>query len=152
MRYVLVVSGFAVIAAVTWYLLRETAPAGVLSYQNSKVVSRGHALYDEFCASCHGQDLEGEPNWRQMDEDGYLPAPPHDASGHTWHHPDEQLVRITSYGSEAIIGGGYKSRMPGFADQMSREDIVAVLSFIKSTWPQSIIERHNSINLSAADG
>ena len=70
---------------------------------------RESILYQQYCASCHGVDLEGQPNWRQRDENGFLPAPPHDASGHTWHHPDQLLFDVTKYGTTAFVGSGYKS-------------------------------------------
>ncbi len=119
---------------------------GLFPYSDAREVARGKALYDDNCAACHGGDLEGEPNWRQPDEDGYLPAPPHDATGHTWHHPDEQLFMITKYGTAALVGGDYKTRMDGFADQLSDDEILAILAYIKSTWPDQIIARHNRMN------
>jgi len=48
--------------------------------------------------------LEGQANWRQRDADGYLPAPPHDETEHTWHHPDSYLYLMTRYGIENMIG------------------------------------------------
>ena len=122
------------------------AQAGSLPWDDPAEVARGAALYAENCASCHGAALEGEPNWRQRDGEGYLPAPPHDASGHTWHHPDEQLITITRLGTEAVVGGGYRSRMPGFADVLDEAEIRAVLAYIKSTWPTEVIKTHNEIN------
>ena len=38
---------------------------------------------EQNCASCHGDNLQGQPNWQQANADGSYPAPPHDASGHT---------------------------------------------------------------------
>lgn len=67
---------------------------------------------------------------------GRMPAPPHDASGHTWHHPDDVLFRITKEGPAAVVGRGYQSDMPGFGNVMSDEEIHSVLAFIKSTWPE----------------
>ncbi len=67
---------------------------------------------------------------------GRLPAPPHDASGHTWHHPDGVLFRVTKDGPAAVVGDGYESDMPGFGDVMSDPEIQAVVEFIKSTWPE----------------
>mgnify|MGYP005992120861 CR=1 FL=1 len=99
-------------------------------------IDRGRAIYADNCASCHGENLEGQPNWKSRLPSGRLPAPPHDASGHTWHHPDSVLFRITKEGPAAVVGGGYESDMPGFADVLSDEDIRAVLGFIKSTWPE----------------
>jgi mono/diheme cytochrome c family protein len=106
----------------------------------------GRTIYAKHCASCHGAKLEGQPNWRKRKADGRLPAPPHDASGHSWHHDDEHLFRITKEGPAEIIGGGYVSNMPGFADTLSDAEIKAVIIFIKSKWPERIRKRHDRIN------
>ena len=105
---------------------------------DAQLVAVGEVLYQQHCASCHGAELEGQPNWKQRDENGYLPAPPHDETGHTWHHPDEQLFEITKIGTEAFVGMGYKSNMIGFEDQLSDSEIWAVLAFIKSQWSARI--------------
>ena len=105
---------------------------------NAQLVALGEVLYQQHCASCHGAELEGQPNWRLRDENGYLPAPPHDETGHTWHHPDEQLFEITKIGTEAFVGRGYRSNMIGFEDQLDDSEIWAILSFIKSQWPPRI--------------
>ena len=107
---------------------------------NRALVARGEVLYQLHCASCHGANLEGQPNWRERDADGMLPAPPHDMTGHTWHHSDALLFDVTKYGSTYVIGSDYKSNMPGFSETLSDTDIWAILSFIKSTWPPDIQE------------
>ncbi len=99
-------------------------------------VGLGATIYAEACASCHGANLEGQPDWMSRLPSGRMPAPPHDASGHTWHHPDEILFRLVKEGVSAIVGKGYQSDMPAFAGVLSDEDIRAVLAFIKSTWPE----------------
>lgn len=119
---------------------------GFIPYQNPQAVSMGREIYDQTCASCHGSRLEGQENWRERDAEGYLPAPPHDQTGHTWHHPDQQLFQIIKYGTEAMVGNGYKSRMTGYEDVLDDMEILAVLAFIKSTWPKRVIEIHNGIN------
>ena len=121
-------------------------PVAVASELNSARLAEGETLYVKHCASCHGANLEGQPNWRQRKPDGRLPAPPHDETGHTWHHPDAQLLKITKLGTEAIVGGGYKSDMLGFAGVMSDREIGAVLAYIKSTWPERIRRRHDAMN------
>ena len=98
-------------------------------------LARGEAIYAEACAACHGANLEGEPNWRVRGADGLLPAPPHDASGHTWHHSDRQLLEITRLGPSAIVGNGYQSAMPGFGGIYSDDELRDVLEWIKSQWP-----------------
>jgi mono/diheme cytochrome c family protein len=122
------------------------ASALSLPYDDATEVARGEALYEAHCASCHGADLAGAPDWRSRDADGYLPAPPHDATGHTWHHPDAVLFEITKYGTEAVVGGGYQSRMMGFGDILTDAEILATLGYIKSTWPRRIVEMHDEMN------
>ncbi|MEE8515648.1 MAG: cytochrome c [Alphaproteobacteria bacterium] len=106
----------------------------------------GKKVYDAQCASCHGVNLEGQPNWRQRLPNGMLPAPPHDASGHTWHHPDRQLFTMTKYGTAALAGAGYKSMMRGFGDVLSDTEIRASLVYIKSHWPKHILARQAEIS------
>ena len=119
----------------------------VLQPANLATVQQGRENYSEHCASCHGVNLEGQPNWRQRDQDGYLPAPPHDASGHTWHHSDGQLFALTKIGLGAMLGNkNFKTRMPAYKDVLTDDQIIAVLSYIKSTWPADIRARHNQIN------
>lgn len=101
-------------------------------------ISRGRALYAVHCASCHGANLEGQPNWRQPLPNGRMPAPPHDATGHTWHHPDDVLFLITKEGGQSVAPPGYVSGMPGFGGQLSDTQIWDVLGYIKSTWPPEI--------------
>ncbi len=101
---------------------------------------RGKAVYAQHCASCHGVQLEGQPNWRERLASGRMPAPPHDASGHTWHHPDSMLFGITKHG---LVPGkyalpGYQSDMPALGGVLPDEEIWAVLAYIKSSWPEDI--------------
>lgn len=96
----------------------------------------GARVYAEACASCHGPDLEGQPDWQSRLPSGRMPAPPHDASGHTWHHSDTILFRLVKEGVAAVVGGGYESDMPGFAGTLSDEEVRAVLAFIRNTWPE----------------
>lgn len=119
---------------------------GFLPYLDAAAVAQGAALYQDYCAACHGAALEGQDNWRERDADGYLPAPPHDVTGHTWHHPDSQLFMITKFGTEAIVGNGYRSRMAGYGDSLTDSEIITILAYIKSTWPAEVIKRHNQIN------
>ena len=109
-------------------------------------VARGQALYSKHCASCHGANLEGQPDWKKRRPNGRLPAPPHDASGHTWHHPDFALFDVTKRGASAVAGRGHQSDMPPFAGVMSDEEIWSVLAFVKSSWPADIQQKQAQIN------
>ena len=113
---------------------------------DQELVRLGGTAYRTQCASCHGADLEGEANWRARRPDGSLPAPPHDESGHTWHHSDEILFGITKYGGQRNAPPGFVSRMPAFGETMSKRQIYAVLAYIKSRWPETIRERQELIN------
>lgn len=111
---------------------RPSAPSGIVS------AAAGAALYQENCASCHGADLQGQPDWQSRGDDGRLPAPPHDETGHTWHHADGVLFDYTKLGGKAALalrGAEFDSGMPGFADQLSDDQIQGILRYIKSTWP-----------------
>ena len=119
---------------------------GIFPYQDADRVANGKIVYENNCAACHGANLEGEPNWKTRDENGLLRAPPHDETGHTWHHPDMQLFAIVALGSEAVVGNGYKSRMMGFRDILTEQEVLDVMAYIKSTWPEEIQAQHNMIN------
>ena len=93
-------------------------------------VALGQSVYTQSCASCHGVNLEGKPDWKIPLADGSLPPPPHDSSGHTWHHPDKLLLDIIANGGDPK----YNSQMPAFKDQLTREQMAAVLDFMKSKW------------------
>jgi S-disulfanyl-L-cysteine oxidoreductase SoxD len=152
MRSITIAGGTVVLAAAgaLLYPLLAAEGAGIFPYTDPDVVAQGRTVYADHCAACHGANLEGQPDWRRPDAAGYLPAPPHDETGHTWHHADPLLFEITKYGTEAVVGGGYRSNMQGFGDVLSDEEIIAALAYIKSTWPPRIIERHDALNADAA--
>lgn len=104
------------------------------------LVVRGRVIYTNSCAACHGAMLQGQPNWRERLANGRLPAPPHDKTGHTWHHPDAVLFDLVKNG---LVPGrtappSYQSDMPAFGSVLSDEQIVAVLAYIKSAWPPDV--------------
>lgn len=134
-RFVVVALSVVVMTAAGASLLLRGTNTPTAEAMSAAEIADGRVLYVEYCASCHGETLEGEPDWRTRREDGRLPAPPHDASGHTWHHSDEALDRIVREGTAAVVGGGYESDMPGFGSVLSDAEISAVLGYIKSTWP-----------------
>ncbi|HET7408646.1 MAG TPA: cytochrome c [Paracoccaceae bacterium] len=144
MRYALVAGAGLVGAAAAWLAIagqeQADAPTGSVEIMGRvagpEMLARGEAVYAGNCASCHGAELEGQPNWKRRLESGRMPAPPHDETGHTWHHSDAALFRLTKEGVAAVIGGDYESDMPAFGDVLTDEEILAVLAFIKSTWPE----------------
>lgn len=109
--------------------------------KNAAQLAVGETVYATQCASCHGANLQGQFNWRQRLPNGRLPAPPHDDSGHTWHHPDDVLFGITRHGLvPPYAPPDYQSDMPAFKLMLSDEEIWAVLAFIKSRWPAEVVK------------
>ena len=127
------------------YSIKSNAIIDLNTTDNSIIVN-GIKIYADNCASCHGVNLEGQKNWMSRLPNGLMPAPPHDETGHTWHHPDKYLFMVTKYGIEEFIGEKYPNNMPAYKDILSDKEIIAVLSYIKSTWPAKIKESHNNIN------
>lgn len=117
-----------------------------LKPEDQEVVSLGKEIYDNYCALCHGKNLEGQPDWRRPGPDGRFPAPPHDDSGHTWHHPDKVLFEMVKFGPQKFAGRNYQSNMPPFENVLDDKEILAVLSFIKSRWSKTVRRRHSRID------
>lgn len=137
-----------------WLMSADGEAAPRLQPDDAALVTQGAVVYAENCAACHGADLSGEPgwpDWRQRKPDGRLAAPPHDESGHTWHHPDEVLFQITKLGTAGYIGDpDHPSDMPAFGGVLSDREIEAVLSFIKSNWSGRAKAANDRINQEAA--
>ena len=138
------------VAVITW-----PRPQGqVLDLATATVdIAAGEKLYAQSCAVCHGTNLEGQENWQSPGPDGRMPAPPHDETGHTWHHTDTVLFEYTKLGGRAYLaqtGVELNSGMPGFGEVLTDQEIWNILAYIKSTWPTRIqgiqAERTNAEN------
>lgn len=139
--------GLVVAVAVFVYFFTASAPPRI-DPTNARQVELGRRVYAAACASCHGASLEGQASWQSRLPNGRLPAPPHDATGHTWHHPDEMLFRVTKYGAGAYPAG-YQTDMPAFEKRLTDDEIAASLAFIKSTWPAGIRAKQARIDADA---
>lgn len=139
--------GIVAIAAtgvLVWRWFQLSTPS--IDANDEQQVTQGRVVYAAQCAQCHGADLQGQPNWRERQANGRLPAPPQDANGHTWHHPDSVLFGITKHGISAYAPPGYESDMPTYDGILTDDDIAAVLAYIKSQWPPDIRARQERIN------
>ena len=126
-----------VAGAVAWWMTREPS----IDHTDRALIARGEPLYRQHCAACHGARLEGQPDWQSRNAQGKLPAPPHDDTGHTWHHDDTVLFEVTKYGITRHAPPGYQSDMPAFGKTMTDEEIVAALAYIKSRWSPGVHEK-----------
>ena len=147
-RFILLISGFFLLAACQTAVLQSPlqqlpslAESGDAPPKlNKEEIALGKTVYDQNCAACHGVELEGQLEWKLQNEDGTFKAPPHSADGHTWHHADSLLIEAVQLGGArfADVDVGGTSLMPAYADILSDEEITAVLTYIKSTWPKDI--------------
>ncbi|MBX3614392.1 MAG: cytochrome c [Burkholderiaceae bacterium] len=143
-RWLIAAGAAAAILALAWWQFGDAKP-GRIDPDDARLVALGREVYAKHCASCHGANLEGQPDWRSRGPNGRMPAPPHDASGHTWHHPGDVLFGIVKEGVQKYAPPGYQSDMPAYAGVLSDEQIVAVLSYVKSTWPADVRRRHDEL-------
>ncbi len=137
----------ASLGIMVWYWRFQSGP--MADPDDAEQVAFGQSVYAANCASCHGTNLEGQPDWQVRMENGRLPAPPHDETGHTWHHPDQILFGITKYGLSQYASPGYQSDMPVYEGKLTDEQIWATLAFIKSRWPPHIVDRQRELTESA---
>ena len=101
-------------------------------YDQSRIES-GEKVYASNCAECHGARGEATPDWRRREADGSFPPPPLNGTAHTWHHPFNVLARQIKFGPP---GGGGK--MPTFQGKLIDEEIINVIAWIQSLWPEEI--------------
>ena len=133
------------------YLLLRGSPNETTGMtDNAELVDLGAQVYAAQCAACHGANLEGQPNWRERKPDGKLPAPPHDETGHTWHHDDKTLFALTKFGLFKLVGQHVPTDMPAYDGVLSDREIHAVLAYIKSRWPAHVRQRQAEISNRAA--
>ena len=143
MKQRLAYGGLAVLAIVVGiaFIWADTRSEVPMATDFQADIAAGEVLYEETCASCHGPNLEGQGDWQRSGPDGRLPAPPHDETGHTWHHTDSLLFNYTKLGGKetlALQGMDFDSGMPGFGDQLSDPEIWSIIGYMKSTWPERI--------------
>ena len=107
-------------------------------------VEKGAIVFRDNCATCHGPNAQGTPDWRKRNEQGQLPPPPLNGTAHAWHHSRDVLRRVVREGGQAV--GGV---MPGFADKLTGEQIDQAIAWIQSNWSKEIYQRWHEIDQQA---
>ena len=111
-RILIFVIGFAaIIISLLYFLNPNKKENDNIKITNIKIdeklisqINLGKSLYVTHCASCHGDNLQGQPNWStKKDKDGHNLSPPLNGTGHTWHHSPEYLFHVIKYGFKKII-------------------------------------------------
>ena len=106
-------------------LVRVTAPA---------VIVAGASLYQRHCAGCHGENAEGDPDWRQRNADGKYPPPPLNGQGHAWHHSKQWLVEMIAEGSEP------EGNMPAWEGRLDQSEMESIVAWFQAQWPDMIFD------------
>jgi mono/diheme cytochrome c family protein len=125
---------FAAVAVSAVLLMTGPFNPFIANSGNAVPIAEGQALYTIHCSNCHGRSLEGQPNWQTPLPNGRMPAPPHDASGHTWHHSDNDLIGIVKFGLKPYVAKDYENDMPAFETILKDKEILAIVTYIKNTW------------------
>ncbi|WP_426417781.1 c-type cytochrome [Aestuariirhabdus sp. LZHN29] len=90
-------------------------------------VEQGALLFAQHCANCHGGNAQATPNWTKPDAQGVYPPPPLNGSAHAWHHSLPKL--------KAMILDGSQGRMPAWRDRLAEHEVVAIIAWFQSLWP-----------------
>jgi mono/diheme cytochrome c family protein len=145
-RRLLLGLGFgAILVAAVAYALWQ--PRGAPDLNDGGRIEAGALVYARHCASCHGDNLQGHRNWTTRLANGRMPAPPHDDTGHTWHHPSAVLFGITKLGLKPPYAPpDYQSDMPAFGPLLSDDDIWNALAFIRSRWSAAVRTKHDAMD------
>ena len=109
---------------------------------NQDVVDYGAELFQQNCAVCHGVNAEGTKEWKKTDANGNYPPPPLNGSAHAWHHSIPQLARSIKEGGIKL--GGV---MPAFGDKLSDQEVLAVIAFFQSKWPDEVYKVWHDRNM-----
>lgn len=94
----------------------------------------GRAIYQQYCAACHGARGEGAPHWQHPDALGEMPPPPHNSAGHTWKHADGMLYQLVHDGWRDPFNKTSRLTMPAFRQTLTPVEIRSVIDYIKTMW------------------
>lgn len=109
-------------------------------------ISRGEKVFSQNCASCHGDEAQGDPDWRTRDkETGRFPPPPLDGTAHAWHHPLAQLKHVIANGSP-----GGKGNMPAWSGKLSEQEMDDTIAWFQAKWPAEVYAAWAEINQRAS--
>lgn len=121
-------------------LVQEAVPVAAVAAVEHERLAQGKSLYQQYCAACHGALVSAGDSWRRLADRDQLPAPPHDDRGQTWQHPHWQLMEMIRGGVAPFEPEGWAADMPAFEDELSEEQVLAVLAYIRSHWSARSLE------------
>jgi cbb3-type cytochrome c oxidase subunit III len=112
------VKGFILFAATIVSVYAVSINGFANQPSSTPFVADGNALYAAKCATCHGKDGRGTPNWRSKGQP--------DFTDKNWQKSktDTQITDATKNGKGKF--------MPAFKSKMSDEEIAAVVARIRA--------------------
>jgi len=122
------------LTAVLALLIASTGFAAERNY-DTEILKTGKTLFRVNCASCHGTNAEGAPDWQKRTADGKYPPPPLNGSAHAWHHPRTALAQTIQQGTIKLGGS-----MPPWQDKLDVRQIDAIITWLTSLWPDEPYE------------
>lgn len=129
--------------------VRSITPASSLvaspRVTDKKILELGESVYLQHCSQCHGKKAEGTSEWKTPDDQGRYPPPPLNGTAHAWHHPTEVLVEIIKDGT--VPDGN----MPAWEGKLTDDEILAVIAWFQSIWPEKIFTTWQEIDLSSRE-
>jgi mono/diheme cytochrome c family protein len=123
----LVVGAILIVALVAYAQLNRNAPIPVDA--DEEMLALGEQVYQTTCAACHGENGEGY---------GIPQAPALNETEHAWHHPDGQIQDLIKNGGKV---------MPALGDQLTDEEIVAVIRYIQTWWTPEQLRQQQARSL-----
>ena len=93
---------------------------------NARTDAPGAHTYATRCASCHGADGKGQPDW----------MPPLAGATSALATETASAINITLNGAQRVVAAGVPDayRMPALREQLSDQDIAEVLTYVRSSW------------------
>ena len=128
----------AAAAAATLAPPRGVSASNFADADDPALTARGSHLYVMQCAKCHGRRLEGQALWQLRDEYRYRRAPALDFTGRSWRRSDDELFRIVKSGRVPETPSDVKSHMPAFQDRLEEGELLAVVAYVKASWPAGL--------------
>lgn len=114
--------------------LQQAEEAGLVRVTDPAVIVAGASLYQRHCAECHGDNAEGDADWRQRNDEGKYPPPPLNGRGHAWHHSKQRLVEMIAEGS------GPGGNMPAWEGKLNHGEMESVIAWLQAQWPDMIYD------------
>ncbi len=123
--------GVGIILIIGLVILSQTTkqPPTTTVAASEDMLALGQQVYENTCAACHGENGEGY---------GIPQAPALNETEHAWHHPDGQIQEIIKNGGKV---------MPALGDQLTDEEIVAVIRYIQTWWEPEQLRQQQARSL-----